>query len=137
MWLIGQVAKAAPVFGVEPAACKLLKELVGARGFEPPASWSRTRRSTRLSHAPNTDTSLVVHTPMMQLLVLSHARKSLTWEGIQRIFTARGLLLDGGNIEQHGYQRAEAGHQGAAGRDRAHSPARRTESSGNVCSYSG
>ena len=33
--------------------CKLLKELVGASGFEPPASWSRTRRSTRLSHAPN------------------------------------------------------------------------------------
>ena len=28
-------------------------EMVGARGFEPPASWSRTRRSTRLSHAPN------------------------------------------------------------------------------------
>src|SRR5690348_5812700 len=26
--------------------------MVGARGFEPPASWSRTRRSTRLSHAP-------------------------------------------------------------------------------------
>src|ERR1700733_7148102 len=32
---------------------KLLKEMVGARGFEPPASWSRTRRSTKLSHAPN------------------------------------------------------------------------------------
>ena len=29
-----------------------LKGMVGARGFEPPASWSRTRRSTRLSHAP-------------------------------------------------------------------------------------
>src|SRR5580658_6885656 len=27
--------------------------MVGARGFEPPASWSRTRRSTKLSHAPN------------------------------------------------------------------------------------
>jgi hypothetical protein len=26
--------------------------VVGASGFEPPASWSRTRRSTRLSHAP-------------------------------------------------------------------------------------
>jgi integrase len=32
--------------------CKLLRDLVGASGFEPPASWSRTRRSTRLSHAP-------------------------------------------------------------------------------------
>ena len=28
------------------------QNLVGASGFEPPASWSRTRRSTRLSHAP-------------------------------------------------------------------------------------
>ena len=26
--------------------------LVGARGFEPPTPWSRTRCSTRLSHAP-------------------------------------------------------------------------------------
>ena len=37
--------------------CKLLKDLVGASGFEPPTSWSRTRRSTRLSHAPNTSDS--------------------------------------------------------------------------------
>ena len=28
------------------------REMVGARGFEPPASASRTQRSTRLSHAP-------------------------------------------------------------------------------------
>src|SRR5207245_225341 len=27
-------------------------EMVGARGFEPPTPWSRTRCSTRLSHAP-------------------------------------------------------------------------------------
>jgi hypothetical protein len=26
--------------------------MVGAEGFEPSTSWSRTRRSTRLSHAP-------------------------------------------------------------------------------------
>src|SRR5262245_55232047 len=26
--------------------------MVGARGFEPPTPWSRTRCSTRLSHAP-------------------------------------------------------------------------------------
>src|SRR5437764_2350957 len=32
--------------------CKLLKELVGERGFEPPTPWSRTRCSTRLSHSP-------------------------------------------------------------------------------------
>ena len=32
--------------------CKLLKILVGERGFEPPTPWSRTRCSTRLSHSP-------------------------------------------------------------------------------------
>jgi hypothetical protein len=26
--------------------------LVGARGFEPPASWSRTKRATKLRYAP-------------------------------------------------------------------------------------
>jgi hypothetical protein len=31
---------------------KGLKRMVGARGFEPPTPWSRTRCSTRLSHAP-------------------------------------------------------------------------------------
>ncbi len=29
-----------------------LKYLVGVRGFEPPASWSRTKHSTKLSHTP-------------------------------------------------------------------------------------
>src|SRR5438094_2623255 len=33
-------------------ACKLLKELVGASGFEPPASWSRTRRSSQAEPRP-------------------------------------------------------------------------------------
>src|SRR5215469_10787414 len=31
---------------------KLLKGMVGERGFEPPTPWSRTRCSTRLSHSP-------------------------------------------------------------------------------------
>ncbi len=26
--------------------------MVGARGFEPPASWTQTRHATRLRHAP-------------------------------------------------------------------------------------
>ena len=33
--------------------CKLLKLLVGKRGFEPPTPASRTLCSTRLSHFPN------------------------------------------------------------------------------------
>ena len=36
----------------QPCTCKAGFTLVGARGFEPPASASRTLRSTRLSHAP-------------------------------------------------------------------------------------
>ena len=30
-----------------------LEEMVGARGFEPPTPWSRTRCATRLRYAPN------------------------------------------------------------------------------------
>src|SRR5215470_8187462 len=33
--------------------CKLLKRMVGERGFEPPTPWSRTRRSTKLPRAPS------------------------------------------------------------------------------------
>src|SRR3984957_6359634 len=32
--------------------CKVLKLMVGERGFEPPTPWSRTRCSTRLSPPP-------------------------------------------------------------------------------------
>src|SRR5262245_27933566 len=39
---------------------KLLKGLVGERGFEPPTPWSRTRCSTRLSHSPTCDCALGV-----------------------------------------------------------------------------
>ena len=36
----------------EKTVMQRLRLLVGARGFEPPTPWSRTRCSTRLSHAP-------------------------------------------------------------------------------------
>ena len=36
--------------GSESLRCQL--KLVGARGFEPPTSWSQTRRATRLRYAP-------------------------------------------------------------------------------------
>ena len=36
-----------------PNTWKPLYFLVGVRGFEPPASWSRTKRSTKLSHTPS------------------------------------------------------------------------------------
>jgi hypothetical protein len=36
-------------------ACKLLKQLVGASGFEPEASCAQGRRATRLRYAPTGD----------------------------------------------------------------------------------
>ena len=39
------------------AAVRLLKILVGARGFEPPTSRSQTERTTRLCYAPKTNFS--------------------------------------------------------------------------------
>src|SRR5512141_883821 len=33
-------------------SCRASDKKIGARGFEPPTPWSRTRCSTRLSHAP-------------------------------------------------------------------------------------
>ncbi len=41
-----------PLQGSNVIHLERIEGLVGASGFEPPASWSRTRRSTRLSHAP-------------------------------------------------------------------------------------
>ena len=35
-----------------------LQNQIGARGFEPPTSWSQTTRSTKLSYAPNRAESL-------------------------------------------------------------------------------
>ena len=35
--------------------------MVGVRGFEPPASWSRTKHSTKLSHTPKHLTWKVYH----------------------------------------------------------------------------
>jgi hypothetical protein len=34
-----------------------LKQMVGARGFEPPTPWSRTRCATRLRYAPTAESS--------------------------------------------------------------------------------
>jgi hypothetical protein len=36
--------------------------VVGARGFEPPTSWSQTTRSTKLSYAPNSTRFLIMDT---------------------------------------------------------------------------
>jgi hypothetical protein len=46
-WLLGLVA-----LREERLRTQRVIELVGARGFEPPTSASRTLRSTKLSHAP-------------------------------------------------------------------------------------
>src|SRR5207249_12099544 len=38
--------------GAEFGLQHLMRSNVGARGFEPPTSWSQTTRSTKLSYAP-------------------------------------------------------------------------------------
>jgi hypothetical protein len=37
----------------EPKRVAVSHKIIGLVGFEPTASWSRTRRSTKLSHSPN------------------------------------------------------------------------------------
>src|SRR5688572_7406296 len=51
-------------------------EMVGARGFEPPTPWSRTRCSTRLSHAP---TSLVRPRRLLLPGIPTHQRDEATF----------------------------------------------------------
>lgn len=46
---VGSDPEPAPPVAGKPA---IQEEMVGADGFEPPTSWSQTRRSTRLSYAP-------------------------------------------------------------------------------------
>src|SRR3982751_3042903 len=47
-------AKVLVVFGSASRSNKTFcNHIIGARGFEPPTSWSQTTRSTKLSYAPN------------------------------------------------------------------------------------
>ena len=50
--------------------------MVGVRGFEPPASWSRTKHSTKLSHTPKRvlykrDNYYNTHEPICQHILKS------------------------------------------------------------------
>ena len=57
---------------MRPSFLFLLRFLVGARGFEPPTSRSRTVRSTRLSHAPmSLDNREATHTCQIAFTVAS------------------------------------------------------------------
>ena len=49
MFLVSFCSGYAPNFGVEPM---FVGKLVGASGFEPPTSWSRTRRSSQAEPRP-------------------------------------------------------------------------------------
>src|SRR5438270_1263838 len=57
--------------------CKLLKVLVGERGFEPPTPWSRTRCSTRLSHSPTPKTENHAFCARFQWLEYSRKQKAV------------------------------------------------------------
>src|SRR5882757_9746166 len=51
---------------------------IGARGFEPPTPWSRTRCSTRLSHAPTRSTDAEPRQPKALALAFDSAKKYST-----------------------------------------------------------
>ena len=54
---------------------KIRRFMVGVRGFEPPASWSRTKHSTKLSHTPKHFTWRVYHTKCDLSRVLTQKNK--------------------------------------------------------------
>ena len=45
-------------FAVANVTVGFATQVIGLVGFEPTASWSRTRRSTKLSHSPNCSSDL-------------------------------------------------------------------------------
>src|SRR5882757_11290976 len=51
---------------------------IGARGFEPPTPWSRTRCSTRLSHAPTRSTDAEPRQPKALAPAFDSAKKYST-----------------------------------------------------------
>jgi hypothetical protein len=57
--------------------CTLPNFLVGARGFEPPTSRSRTERSTRLSHAPTSRWIIVKRGRTVKRVIISVLVSSL------------------------------------------------------------
>ncbi len=51
--IVSAIPPLRPTNIIQGLIARITDALVGARGFEPPASASRTLRSTRLSHAPS------------------------------------------------------------------------------------
>ena len=72
--------------------CKLLKILVGERGFEPPTPWSRTRCSTRLSHSP-TCKGRVVDASHFRRFPLRKNRNTLEFDYSRALASMSGALL--------------------------------------------
>lgn len=44
-------------------SCENMKDLVGVSGFEPEASWSRTKRDTKLRHTPILNGKITLQAP--------------------------------------------------------------------------
>src|SRR5438093_4450402 len=56
---------------------------IGLVGFEPTASWSRTRRSTKLSHSPRFDEICQSDAPLTSRILAQIARNS-RWTGYRQ-----------------------------------------------------
>src|SRR5947207_15248955 len=54
--------------------CKCLKRLVGANGFEPSTSWSRTRRASQAALRPDRQAEFVRHKLRIQISTALHPR---------------------------------------------------------------
>jgi hypothetical protein len=71
--------------------CKCLKRLVGASGFEPPTSWSRTRMTRRIN---NLDVGIAIET---DLDLLFH-QKNLRRTAGPSVFGSRNVSMHGVGI---------------------------------------
>src|SRR5258708_1676050 len=100
--------------------------MVGARGFEPPTSRSRTVRATRLRYAPND--ALLYTSPSRVPGVLSHELHELALAGLARLHRAADLLDHGEPLVLRVADRDQ--HAGAL--DEARQPLDRADAPGEL-----
>ena len=71
---------------------------VGARGFEPPTSRSRTERSTRLSHAPKNESESYSHRVAFVNGTPTSSRQEFMPTGSRRSSAFLNFVVDGDDL---------------------------------------
>src|SRR5882724_13589784 len=92
------VGRASPRRRPVGAGRRAAKEVVGARGFEPPTSRSRTVRATRLRYAPNGRAHYTGFMDSRLPGVLSHELHELALSALPRARLAAHALHDGEHL---------------------------------------